>query len=259
MIQGENVSTAEDTVPCGTFLPFGGVIMRFNNGSLEEEEEEAAEVLLLPTFSAAAQARVVITLMLCVVSTICNGAVLWAGLAKHQAKHSHARILLLHLAGADLLVALVVMPLDAAWNVTVQWWAGDLACRLLMFLKLFAMYASAFITTLISLDRHAAILHPLAITEARRRNQMVLHVAWLLSACLSFPQVPNSLGTAHFPCVPPNQVIGNTSPSQIFFAMRAGITVTRHGAARGVKRQRAALAFGWMAHQPLGDASAKHP
>ncbi|NWX94239.1 GNRR2 protein, partial [Nothoprocta pentlandii] len=91
---------------------------------------------------------------------------------------------------ADLLVAVVAMPLDAAWNITLQWRAGDLACRLLMYLKLLAMYASAFVTVVISLDRHTAILRPLAIARARRRSQLMLCTAWLLSAGLSTPQVP---------------------------------------------------------------------
>uniref|UniRef100_A0A8C2AXG0 G-protein coupled receptors family 1 profile domain-containing protein n=2 Tax=Cyprinoidei TaxID=30727 RepID=A0A8C2AXG0_CYPCA len=51
------------------------------------------------------------------------------------------------------------MPVDAAWNITVQWLAGDLACRLLMFLKLVAMYSCAFVTVVISLDRQSAILN----------------------------------------------------------------------------------------------------
>ncbi|NWW43266.1 GNRR2 protein, partial [Pedionomus torquatus] len=65
----------------------------------------------------------------------------------------------------------------------------DLACRLLMYLRLLAMYASAFVTVVISLDRQAAILRPLAIARARRRNRIMLYVAWLLSAGLSVPQL----------------------------------------------------------------------
>ncbi|XP_061451823.1 gonadotropin-releasing hormone II receptor-like [Rhineura floridana] len=174
--QEANASTADGTVPCGRLFPF-------------EEVVWANSSLVLPTFSAAAQARVAVTLGLCVISTACNVAVLWAGVGKRHAKRSHARLLLLHLAAADLLVAVLVMPVDAAWNITLQWRAGDVACRLLMFLKLLAMYASAFVTAIISLDRQAAILHPLAIAKARRRNHVLLHASWLLSAGLSVPQL----------------------------------------------------------------------
>ncbi|XP_070618884.1 gonadotropin-releasing hormone receptor [Erythrolamprus reginae] len=147
------------------------------------------ESVVLPVFSAAAQVRVGLTLLLCVIAASCNAAMLWTSWSRAAARGSHARLLLMHLAVADLLVALVVMPLDAAWNITLQWRAGDLACRLFMFLKLLAMYASAFVTTLISLDCRAAFLQPLATARAWRRNQLLLYAAWLMSASLSTPQL----------------------------------------------------------------------
>ncbi|XP_005052225.1 PREDICTED: uncharacterized protein LOC101811464 [Ficedula albicollis] len=79
--------------------------------------------------------------------------------------------------------------LGAARNITLQWRAGDLACRLLMYLRLLAMYASAFVTVVISLDRQAAILRPLAIARARARNRAMLQAAWALSAGLAVPQL----------------------------------------------------------------------
>lgn len=152
----------------------------------------------LPTFSAAAKARVVITFILCGVSTCCNLAVLWA--ARGQRRKSHVRVLMVNLTAADLLVTLVVMPVDAAWNITVQWLAGDLACRLLMFLKLQAMYSCAFVTVVISLDRQSAILYPLAIGTARSRNRLMLAVAWAMSVLLSIPQVRDVVKAPSLSC-----------------------------------------------------------
>ncbi|KAK2539321.1 gonadotropin-releasing hormone receptor-like protein [Columba livia] len=151
--------------------------------------EGVEEPLRLPTFSPAAQARVAVTFALFTLSAGCNLAVLRAAGARGGSRRSHIRLLLQHLAAADLLVTVAVMPLDAVWNITLQWRAGDLACRLLMYLRLLAMYASAFVTVVISLDRQAAILHPLAIARARRRNRIMLYIAWLLSAGLSVPQL----------------------------------------------------------------------
>ncbi|KAJ3592974.1 hypothetical protein NHX12_005312 [Muraenolepis orangiensis] len=142
----------------------------------------------LPTFSTAAKVRVIVTFVLCGISAFCNVAVLWAANAGGKRK-SHVRVLIVHLTAADLLVTFVVMPVDAAWNITVQWLAGDAACRLLMFLKLQAMYSCAFVTMVISLDRQSAILNPLAINEARRRNRAMLTVAWAMSVLLSVPQM----------------------------------------------------------------------
>uniref|UniRef100_A0A8C9T714 Type II GnRH receptor n=1 Tax=Scleropages formosus TaxID=113540 RepID=A0A8C9T714_SCLFO len=146
------------------------------------------DALQLPTFSTAAKVRVIITFVLCVISAVCNLAVLWAASTNNQRK-SHVRTLIMNLTAADLLVTFIVMPLDAAWNITVQWLAGDVACRMLMFMKLLAMYSSAFVTVVISLDRHSVILNPLAINKAKKKNKIMLSVAWVMSVILSVPQV----------------------------------------------------------------------
>lgn len=145
----------------------------------------------LPTFTTAAKVRVIITCILCGISAFCNLAVLWAAHSDGKRK-SHVRVLIINLTVADLLVTFIVMPVDAVWNITVQWLAGDFACRLLMFLKLQAMYSCAFVTMVISLDRQSAILNPLAISKARKRNRVMLTVAWGMSVLLSVPQVRRS-------------------------------------------------------------------
>lgn len=146
------------------------------------------DALQLPTFSTAAKVRVIITFSLCAVSAVCNLLVLWAA-GRGGKRKSHVRILIMNLTAADLLVTFIVMPVDAAWNITVQWRAGDAACRLLMFLKLVAMYSCAFVTVVISLDRQSAILNPLGITEAKRKSKIMLAVAWTMSVVLALPQV----------------------------------------------------------------------
>ncbi|KAM4690057.1 gonadotropin-releasing hormone receptor [Rhinophrynus dorsalis] len=146
------------------------------------------EHFVLPTFSTAAKVRVAITCVLFLSSACFNTAALWTITHKYR-KKSHIRILIINLATADLLITFIVMPLDAVWNVTVQWYAGDVACRILMFLKLVAMYSSAFVTVVISLDRQAAILNPLGIGDAKKNNKIMLFVAWVLSILLAIPQL----------------------------------------------------------------------
>ncbi|KAF7212929.1 gonadotropin-releasing hormone receptor-like [Nothobranchius furzeri] len=146
------------------------------------------DALLLPTFTTAAKVRVIITFILFCVSAFCNLAVLWAAHCDGKRK-SHVKVLIINLTVADLLVTFIVMPVDAVWNTTVQWLAGDFACRFLMFFKLLAMYSCAFVTVVISLDRKSAIVNPLAINTARVRNRIMLSVAWSMSVVLSVPQI----------------------------------------------------------------------
>ncbi|CAK6982151.1 gonadotropin-releasing hormone II receptor-like [Scomber scombrus] len=140
-----------------------------------------------PSFTRAAQFRVGATLVLFLFAACSNLALLasvWRGRGRRLA--SHLRPLILSLASADLMMTFVVMSLDAVWNVTVQWYGGDALCKLLCFLKLFAMHASAFILVVISLDRQHAILHPLDALSAHRRNRRMLLLAWSLSLLLLF-------------------------------------------------------------------------
>ncbi|XP_067412193.1 gonadotropin-releasing hormone II receptor-like [Emydura macquarii macquarii] len=140
-----------------------------------------------PTFTLAARVRVIITICFFLIAASSNSIALYSIMRKRR--KSHVRLLILSLTVADLLVTFMVMPLDAVWNVTVQWYAGDLPCKLLNFLKLFAMYSSALVLVVISIDRHSAILHPFAFANSSRRNRVMLCVAWVMSLLLASPQL----------------------------------------------------------------------
>uniref|UniRef100_A0A8C9V295 Type II GnRH receptor n=1 Tax=Scleropages formosus TaxID=113540 RepID=A0A8C9V295_SCLFO len=144
----------------------------------------------VPTFTRAAQFRVGATLVLFLFAAVSNLAVVVSVVrGRGRRLAAHLRPLILSLAVADLMMTFIVMPLDMVWNVTVQWYAGDTMCKLLCFLKLFAMHSSAFILVVISLDRHHAILHPLDSFDANRRNKRMLLLAWSLSLLLASPQL----------------------------------------------------------------------
>ncbi|GCB70636.1 hypothetical protein scyTo_0001332 [Scyliorhinus torazame] len=145
------------------------------------------EPWIAPAFTVAARARVTVTFCFFAVSMFSNTAVLLSVIKKRR--NSHIRILILSLTIADLMVTTLVMPLDAVWNITVQWYAGDMACKALNFLKLFAMYASALVLVVISLDRRSAILNPFSFISASHRNKLMLSVAWVASVLLAAPQL----------------------------------------------------------------------
>uniref|UniRef100_A0AAY4E531 Type II GnRH receptor n=1 Tax=Denticeps clupeoides TaxID=299321 RepID=A0AAY4E531_9TELE len=143
-----------------------------------------------PTFTVAARFRVAATMVLFAFAAVSNLSVLLSvtrGRGRRLA--AHLRPLIASLASADLVMTFVVMPLDAIWNITVQWYAGNAMCKLLCFLKLFAMHSAAFILVVVSLDRHHAILHPLDSLDAGRRNKRMLLAAWTLSLLLASPQL----------------------------------------------------------------------
>ena len=117
---------------------------------------------------------------------------------RRRSHKSRVNILVMHLTVADLLVAIVNIPTDVVWFYTVQWLAGNAGCKIIMFIESFNMYGSSFILIVISLDRYAAIVHPLSIHQADRRCKIMLRAAWACSALCSVPQVGNQASRPPF-------------------------------------------------------------
>lgn len=78
---------------------------------------------------------------------------------------------------------------QVGWRITVKWMAGNFACKAFLFLRAFGLYLSSNVLICVSLDRYFAVLHPLRVTDARRRGRMMLACAWGFSLVCSFPQV----------------------------------------------------------------------
>lgn len=114
-------------------------------------------------------------------------------LFRTRKRKSRVNCFIMHLALADLTVTFIMLPLETAWHIVVAWYAGEFACRLLMFCRAFGFYLSSFVLVTISLDRYFSIVHPLSIHDADKRGKLFLIFAWLLSAAASLPQVRSFL------------------------------------------------------------------
>ncbi|XP_070117748.1 gonadotropin-releasing hormone receptor isoform X2 [Equus przewalskii] len=149
----------------------------------------------LPTLTLSGKIRVTVTFFLFLLSTTFNASFLlklhkWTQKKENGKKLSKMKVLLKHLTLANLLETLIVMPLDGMWNITVQWYAGELLCKVLSYLKLFSMYAPAFMMVVISLDRSLAITRPLAVKSNSKLGRSMIGLAWLLSSIFAGPQLP---------------------------------------------------------------------
>ncbi|XP_041463948.1 gonadotropin-releasing hormone II receptor-like [Lytechinus variegatus] len=144
-----------------------------------------------PVFTPEYLIRVVTLTSIMVLSGPLNLAV-FVSLWRQRRPKSRINLLIMHLAVADLLITFVNIPTDVIWFCTVRWLAGNVMCKLLMFIESGAMYASSFVLIVISLDRFAAIVHPLSVSKADRRCKIMLRVAWSSSVVCSLPQTAAS-------------------------------------------------------------------
>ncbi|CAK8685284.1 unnamed protein product [Clavelina lepadiformis] len=134
------------------------------------------------TFSAANFTRVSITWLLFAVSLLGNVFVLSS--LRGDKKRC---FIMFHLVLSNLAYTLFVMPLDAIWNTTMMWLAGDIACRLCQMMKQFGMYASSFMVVVIGTDRVIGILSPIPNDSQKQRGVVLVTVAWIASLLCSIP------------------------------------------------------------------------
>nr|NP_995639.1 adipokinetic hormone receptor, isoform C [Drosophila melanogaster]AAS64647.1 adipokinetic hormone receptor, isoform C [Drosophila melanogaster] len=143
--------------------------------------------------------------ILFVISTIGNSTVLYLLTKRRLRGPLRIDIMLMHLAIADLMVTLLLMPMEIVWAWTVQWLSTDLMCRLMSFFRVFGLYLSSYVMVCISLDRYFAILKPLK--RSYNRGRIMLACAWLGSVVCSIPQAflfhleEHPAVTGYFQCV----------------------------------------------------------
>jgi len=99
-------------------------------------------------------------------------------------------LLIGNLAASDLFVTFFCNLTDAVWVSTIQWYAGNVGCKLVKYVQLFGLYLSTYIIVLIAIDRCSAVLDPMRERVAtRRRVCFMIGAAWVLSGLFSLPQV----------------------------------------------------------------------
>uniref|UniRef100_A0A915DQ99 G-protein coupled receptors family 1 profile domain-containing protein n=1 Tax=Ditylenchus dipsaci TaxID=166011 RepID=A0A915DQ99_9BILA len=100
--------------------------------------------------------------------------------------------LIVSLAVADLIVGLVVMPLNSLFEISQHVWIlGLTMCDLFHAMDILASTSSIWNLCVISLDRYMAGHDPIGYRDrvSKRRITIAIIFVWVMSLCLSFPAI----------------------------------------------------------------------
>ncbi|XP_030765127.1 gonadotropin-releasing hormone receptor-like [Sitophilus oryzae] len=170
--------------------PSAGLTVEDHRYLLDWTPETNAENLpIYMRFNDGHKLSITVYSILMVFSAIANITVLVALIKRRRTNPARINVMLMHLAIADLLVTLLMMPLEIGWAYTVQWLAGNFMCKIMMFFRIFGLYLSGFILCCISIDRYYAILKPLQSGNLDERGRKMVITAWLGAIICSTPQI----------------------------------------------------------------------
>ncbi|XP_065121586.2 trace amine-associated receptor 13c-like [Paramisgurnus dabryanus] len=102
--------------------------------------------------------------------------------------HTPTNMLILSLAMADLLVGLIVMPLEAIRLIETCWYFGDTICGLFLLIMGLLTCTSLSNLVLIAVDRYVAVCHPLVYPQkiTTTRTIIIICVCWFCSSAYNF-------------------------------------------------------------------------
>ncbi|XP_065121631.1 trace amine-associated receptor 13c-like, partial [Paramisgurnus dabryanus] len=97
--------------------------------------------------------------------------------------HTPTNMLILSLAVADLLVGLIIMPLEAIRLIETCWYFGNTICRLFIIIMGLLLGTSLSNLVFIAVDRYVAVCHPLLYPQkiTTTRTIIIICVSWFCS------------------------------------------------------------------------------
>ncbi|XP_055345611.1 gonadotropin-releasing hormone receptor-like [Paramacrobiotus metropolitanus] len=134
---------------------------------------------------------IIILLTLAVLGLLFNALMAWLLLRDQAFAQSANAFLALHLAIADVLVALFCMISDGAWNITMQWMGGNVLCKVVKFMQMFGLFATTLTLTGMSVERCITVIFPISKSGRHltlRRSRTIAGFVWVIAGVCSIPQ-----------------------------------------------------------------------
>ncbi|RWS06335.1 cardioacceleratory peptide receptor-like protein, partial [Dinothrombium tinctorium] len=117
-----------------------------------------------------------------------NGSVLIT-LFMSKNRKSRMNFFIMHLAFADLMVGLINVLTDIIWRITIGFYAGNIACKVVRFSQVLVTYSSTYVLVSLSIDRYDAITHPMNFSRSWRGARFLIAAAWTISFIFSIPAI----------------------------------------------------------------------
>ncbi|XP_052865883.1 adipokinetic hormone/corazonin-related peptide receptor variant I-like [Anopheles cruzii] len=176
------------TLPYGLGGPFGALSPN-GSGLLPGMDKNGSEVTITaPGHTDSTVAVIIVYCVLFVIAAGGNLSVVITLFRSRRHRRSRVSLMICHLAVADLMVAFIMIPLEVGWRITVQWHAGNVACKVFLFMRAFCLYLSSNVLVCVSLDRCFAVIYPLRVSAARKRGKIMLGGAWFIAFVNAMPQ-----------------------------------------------------------------------
>ncbi|XP_061407723.1 vasopressin V2 receptor-like [Lethenteron reissneri] len=138
---------------------------------------------------ALARAEVTVLGLIFVLATSGN-ATLLVSLWRRRKHASRMHAFLVHLSVADLVVAFFQVLPQLAWDVTDAFQASNGVCKVVKYLQVVGMFASAYMIVAMTVDRFQAVCYPMVTFKKKRsRWNGLVCAAWATSLALSTPQI----------------------------------------------------------------------
>ncbi|XP_032803255.1 chemerin-like receptor 2 [Petromyzon marinus] len=134
-------------------------------------------------------ASIIVFTVVFVLGSVGNFLVIW--ILGFKMKRTMVTLFFLHLSIADFILVMQIPVVIAHGAMNWHWAMGTAMCKLISFGTFVNMNASVYFLTLISLDRYAALVHPVSSLPLRRLRlaRWLCLAVWLLALLLSLPSL----------------------------------------------------------------------
>ncbi len=130
-----------------------------------------------------------IFLVLLFIGALSGNLMLFYIVAKVRKLRTKENVFILNLAAADLLVAVVNLPVTIVTVIAENWILGKTACLISGFITLLTFVASCMALSMISINRYHAIVHWTSYrnTYTKRKCALYVCITWTITIALSLP------------------------------------------------------------------------